>query len=237
MIKRATAARQYVPAPGSMPRTRAVAPTPAGLRHALKGLDIADTRLELVADRLYLRGQAPCYRTKQIAGRRISAAVPGVEVVNELRIAHGPASDDEVLHGIEAAIRRAAPGALRRVVARVATGDAYLSGKAHDEQERRAIEGAVWQVTGVMHVHSRLQVAGAKRSDGDVSTALTAYVARALTLPYDGIRVTYRRGIATLEGEVATAQQREAIEDLIRWHEHVRDVMNRVTVAPPPDAA
>jgi osmotically-inducible protein OsmY len=215
-----------------------VAPaTPAGLRHALKDLDILEPRIELIGDRLYLRGLAPCYRTKQIAGRRMASAAPGVEVMNELRIAHGASSDDDVLRGIEAAIRRAAPGALRRITAKVDAGDAYLNGTARDEQERSSVEAAIWQVPGVMRVHSRVRTAGDRCSDGDVSMALADYVARSLTLPYDGIRVTYRRGVAALYGEVATLQQREAIEDLIRWHEHVRDVLNHITVAPPPDVA
>lgn len=237
MIKRTTPAGPFVTSPRGARVMTVSPPAPAGLRHALKGLDIVDSRIEVVGNRLYLRGQAPCYRTKQIAGRRIAAAAPGTEVINELRVAHGAASDADVLRGIEVAIRKAAPGAIRRVTARVDGGDVHLSGAVADEPERCSIEAAVWQVPGVMHVYSRLSVSGERRPDAEVSLALTAYVARALTLPYDGIRVTYRRGVASLHGEVATLQQREAIEDLIRWHDHVRDVVNQITVAPPLGAA
>jgi len=239
MIKRVTASPPLptvAPTRTVQPMTVA-APTPAGLRHALKGLDITDARIEIVGRRLYLRGMASCYRTKQIAGRRIAEAAPGVEVTNELRIAHGPASDEDVLRGVEAAIRRAAPRALRRAKARVEAGEVYISGTMRDRQERYAVETAAWQSPGVLRVINRTTVAGVRRTDGEISIALSSYVARALTLPYDGIRVTYRRGVATIYGQVATLQQREAIEELIRWHDHVRDVINHITIAPPPDAA
>ncbi len=205
---------------------------PAQALRVLRDLRIEDPQVELVGDRLYLRGLAACYRTKQLAARRIAAGLPGLSVVNELRVAHGVASDADVTRAIEAAIRRAAPGAAGRISAHVDAGDAYVGGVAEDEQERAAVEAAAWQAPGVMHVHSRIAVPRRPEDDSDVAEALSAYISRSLTLPYGRIRVTYRDGVASLDGSVASERQREAIEDLIRWHECVTDVVNRVRVAP-----
>lgn len=205
---------------------------PAQALRALLDLRIEDPQAELVGDRLYLRGLAACYRTKQLAARRIAAELPGLSVVNELRVAHGVASDAEVTRAVEAAVRQAAPAAGGRISAHVDAGDAYIGGVAEDEEERAAIEAAVWQAPGVMHVHSRIAVPRQAENDSDVAEALSAYISRSLTLPYGRIRVTYRKGVALLDGSVASERQREAIEDLIRWHECVTDVVNRVRVAP-----
>ncbi|MHB8376371.1 MAG: BON domain-containing protein [Dehalococcoidia bacterium] len=210
---------------------RPQAPPPQALR-ALRELRIEDAQIETTGERLYLRGLAPCYRTKQMAARRVAAELPGVSVVNELRVAHGAASDAEVTRAVEAAIRRAAPGAAGRISAHVDAGDAYIGGTAADEEERGVIEAAAWQAPGVMHVHSRIMVPRRREDDSEVAQALGAYINRAVTLPYGEIRITYSEGVASLEGDVATERQREAIEDLIRWHECVTDVINHVRVAP-----
>ncbi|MBF6599091.1 MAG: BON domain-containing protein [Dehalococcoidia bacterium] len=199
---------------------------------AMAGLDIDEVVVELVAGRLYLRGIAACYRTKQLAGRRVTEAMPGVAVVNELRVAQGVASDADVTRAVEAAIGRAVPGASGRISAHVDSGDTYIGGIASSESERAEIEAAAWQAPGVMHVHNQVTVPGPDEDDGDFADGLSRYIQYSVTLPHGEIIVRYNRGVVSLDGAVATAQQRDAVEELVRWYERVSDVMNNIRVAP-----
>lgn len=205
---------------------------PREVLNALAGLDVDDARVELIAGRLYLRGQAACYKTKQRAGQRAAEAMPGVTVVNELRIAQGVSSDADVTHAVEEAIRRAVPAATGRVSAHVDSGDAYIGGMATDDDERSAIEKAAWEAPGVLQVHNQIAVPRLAESDFELAANLTLYIHHSVTLPHGDILVRYTRGVVSLDGEVATAQQREAVEELVRWHECVTDVVNNVRVAP-----
>ncbi|HEY7802442.1 MAG TPA: BON domain-containing protein [Dehalococcoidia bacterium] len=216
----------------SVPSIYRRASQPQEVLNALAGLDIDDARVELIGGRLYLRGQAACYKTKQLAGQRAADAMPGLAVVNELRIAQGVSSDADVTHAVEEAIRRAVPAATGRISAHVDSGDAYIGGIAADEAERSAIEKAAWEAPGVLQVHNQVSVPRLAESDLELAANLTLYIHHSVTLPHGDILVRYNRGVVSLDGEVATAQQREAVEELVRWHECVTDVVNNVRVAP-----
>lgn len=199
---------------------------------AVAGLDIDEVVIELIAGRLYLRGIAACYKTKQLAGRRVAEAMSGVAVVNELRVAQGVASDADVTRAVEAAIRRAVPGASGRISAHVDSGDTYIGGIASSEAERAEVEAAAWQAPGVLHVHNRVTVLGTDEDDADFADGLSRYLQYSVTLPHGEISVRYNRGVVSLDGAVATAQQRDAVEELVRWYERVSDVVNNIRVAP-----
>jgi osmotically-inducible protein OsmY len=204
---------------------------------ALQPSQIADLHVEVVDGRLILRGLAGCFKTKQLATELASAAAPDMTVVNELRVAQSPSDDRDVARNVAAAIERAVPDAGERVQIRASGGVAEIHGTARNEDERRRIESAAWQTNGVLRVECHVAVADTDARDDDLSEALAAYVKRAANVPPGAIRVEYRSGIVTIAGTARSATQAQAIEDLVRWHERVIDVVNHLRVAAPAEVS
>ncbi len=201
---------------------------------ALQDLKISNLHIEVVGDCFYLYGLAGCYKTKQIAARVVEAAVPGVCVVNELRVAQPPSTNEDVARAVGSAIARVASAATARISVDVHAGVVMLSGEASSDDERCAVEAAAWEAPGVVQVQSHLTVAQAA-TDEEIARLLNDYVGRAMNVPRDAIVVTYRRGVASLSGRAASIEQRQAIEDLVRWHDRVTDVENNLLVVKQPE--
>ncbi len=66
-------------------------------------------------------------------------------------------------------------------------------------------------------------------ADAEVAAALEAFVQRALNLPPGTITVDYNGGAATITGTCLSASRSSAIEDLVRWHDGVDSVINKLT--------
>jgi osmotically-inducible protein OsmY len=73
-------------------------------------------------------------------------------------------------------------------------------------------------------------------NDAQVAMALRDYVRRAANVPAGRVTVDFRDGVASLAGSVRSRAQAEALEDLVRWHDHVTDVDNSLRVALPGSA-
>jgi osmotically-inducible protein OsmY len=196
---------------------------------ALAGIPIERLQVDMFGDALYINGLAAGYETKQEAARRLAEALPGICVINELRVAHSGVSDTDTARAVTLAIGRIAAGS--RITVDVEDGEVHLRGIARDQAEAAAIEAAAWATLGVRHVHHRMSCQQAIEPR-QIEHALGEYIARSAGVPAESVAVRYDRGIVELRGSVATAQQREAIEDLVRWHESVIDVINRIRVAP-----
>ena len=63
--------------------------------------------------------------------------------------------------------------------------------------------------------------------DDRIAGALTAFVRAAAGTR---VSVSFADGVATISGAVATPTARAALGDLVRWHEGVRHVINRLEV-------
>ena len=200
---------------------------------ALRGTNIADAHVDAVEGRLIIRGLASSYKTKQLAGERAESAAPGMTIVNELRVAQSPSDDRHLARHVAAGIERAVPGAGKQIHVRARAGVVEIEGTAHSTDERCLIESAAWQTNGVLQVECRVTVEKADGPEVDVAAALRAYIERSANLPAGAVGVRYRAGIATISGSVGSDSQVQAIEDLIRWHEGVVDVVNRLHVALP----
>ena len=200
---------------------------------ALRGTHIADAHVDAVGGRLIIRGLASSYKTKQLAGERAESAAPGMTIVNELRVAKSPSDDRHLARHVAAAIEHAVPGAGKQIHVRARAGVVEIEGTAHSTDERCLIESAAWQTNGVLQVECRVTVEKAGGPEVDVAAALRAYIERSVNLPAGAVGVRYRAGIATISGSVGSDLQVQAIEDLIRWHEGVVDVVNRLRVAVP----
>jgi osmotically-inducible protein OsmY len=191
---------------------------------------IRDARVDCIDTRVYLRGTANCYRTKQAAARSVAEALPGRAVINELRVVHEPTGDDSVSAGVASAIHRAAPDALAHVRVSVMSGDVYLRGVAPNADFRERIEAAAWESTGVMHVHNELTALDHPVNDRDLEREIGASLTRVFNVPDDSITVACSKGVVTLSGNVTSVEQRDMIEELVRWHDSVRDVTNNLRV-------
>lgn len=71
---------------------------------------------------------------------------------------------------------------------------------------------------------------GSTTPDDRMAAALTAF---ARSTAGAGVSVAFVDGVATISGDVATPTARAALVDLVRWHEGVRHVINRVEVRAP----
>lgn len=218
------------------PTTQAVDPAGAVLE-ALGDVGIDGLHVEAVDGAVYLHGQAPCYESKRRAGERAQLAAPTEFVVNEIRVAHAGFRDDtNLVRDAEAATAAVAGGTPISVI--VDRGEVHLHGTVSSAQQRQAVESAVWDACCVERVHNHLQLAyqAGTVDDADIAFALDAYVRRAMNLPPGAIRVGYANGVATLSGIVRSNGQAQAIEDLVRWHERVSDVVSSIHVAMPTSA-
>jgi osmotically-inducible protein OsmY len=208
---------------------------PPALRRALSMLRIDELRIEFVSGVLHLHGIAPCYRAKRQAEERAAMLMPGVSVRNHLRVAERAYIDDAAIE--RDVIRRVAGLAIADLAPldiKVRDSVVSLRGPVVSEQRRRQLLDAVASVACVRNIEDHLMLLGAEPADTDVARALSEYVWRAMNLPPGAVNVSWRAGLATLTGSVRTETQRQAIEDLVLWHEHVTDVANRIRVVPRP---
>lgn len=205
---------------------------PAALQRALASLRIEEAHVEIVDECVHLHGVAPCYEQKRKAGAMAEQAT-GLPVRNEIRVALAASANDERIQQAVARELARLPGDLAGcVTVDVRDGVVRLSGSVRNAREREAIVRAAERAECVARVEDGLAVAGESLPDRDVAAALAAYVERAVNLPVGAIAVEFEAGVALLTGMVAAEAQREAIEELVRWHDGVRDVVNRLRVAP-----
>jgi osmotically-inducible protein OsmY len=211
----------------------ASAPLPSALRRALTGLGIEDLHIEAVGGQVYLHGVAACYNAKRRAAEQAAHAAPGACIHNEIRVAqHGYSYDAPLASAVKLALAALGPDVTGRVTIEVRNGMASLSGRAHDARERQALLGAASAVPRVTGVESHLILNGSGAADTELERALNDYVQRAMNLPPGIVTVTFGSGIATLSGSVPSETQRQAIEELVQWHDHVHDVVNNLRLIP-----
>lgn len=205
---------------------------PAALLRALTDLHIDDTHVEIVDGCVHLHGVASCYEQKRLAGE-LAARVTGLPVTNEMRVAlSGMAEDERVMQDVTRELARLGQSVAGRVQLDVRDGVVCIRGTARDEHERDTIARVASEVPCVARLENRLVLQAEALPDAEVTRALSAYIERAMNLPLGSVVVGFERGVASLSGSVPSAAHRQAIEELVRWHDGVRDVINKLRVAP-----
>jgi osmotically-inducible protein OsmY len=206
----------------------------AAVRQALAPLHIAELDVELVGSCLYLRGAVACYDKKRQAAELAERAAPGLPIENELRVGQAPFQADAAIRRcVTESLAALGPDVLDRVRIEVHSGVVSLFGAAHDAQERQALECAAWSACGTGRVDNHVSLLNHDLTDNEVEQALNEYVQRSLRMPPAAVAVNYRAGVAHVSGHVASASESQAIEDLLRWHDAVSDVVNRLRVIAP----
>ena len=214
----------------------AIPPSPGAVASAvLKRHGIQDAHVDEVGAHMYLRGIASCYKTKQEAAKGVADALPGRIVINELHVVHEPSGDSSVSASVGDAIREAAPDTVVHVRVFTLSGEVYLRGVVPSADLRQRIEAAAWASSGVMRVHSELTTLDHPVEDHDLEREITASLVRVINVPAGSVTVTCSGGIVVLGGDVASDEQRDMIEELVRWHDAVRDVTNNLRVRGQPN--
>jgi len=205
---------------------------------ALRRERLDQVSVEVISGCIYLRGVAGCYDKKRRAAQLAAAVAPESCIENEIRVAQMAFADeahlaDEVLSAIADDLGE---GALERVTVTTNGGVIVLKGRARDDGERHRIEQSAWAASRAARVVNQLEVDAPEVPDDEVAAALEAYIQRAMNVAPGTIEVQYRSGVASLSGRVSSTSQGEAIEDLVRWHDRVTDVENRLRVEARPVA-
>jgi osmotically-inducible protein OsmY len=198
------------------------------MQRALQRAGIIDGHVELLGADAYLRGTAPSYEIKRRASERMKAALPGARIVNEMRVACGDvASDRRLARSARQALRQRLGRAGDTVGLTVRGGIVSLHGQVRDEEQRRMAETAIWDECRVVRVLNYLRSGDGGSKTEEIARALRRYVCDAVNVEPWRIAIDYDDdGVVVLSGEVALAWQRNAIEELLRWHGLVRDVRN-----------
>lgn len=204
--------------------------TEQAIRTALAPLGIDALEVEVLNACIYLHGSVGCYDKKRQAAE-LAAAASGLEVLNELRVAHAGGGDGDALAAVRAALSRAGEDVLADVRVDFSGGCCELHGAVRTQHQRQILADLAWSVDAVTAVNNHLAVHGDDAYDEAISRALTEYVERALALPPGVVQVRYDAGTATITGTVASATYSAALEDLVRWHDGVEDVANELRVA------
>ncbi len=207
--------------------------TLSAVRSALAASHISGLRVELVDECVALRGDAACYDAKRQAGEAAQLAAPRCCIANEIRVSHAGFVDDATIaRDVALSLTRLGGDVLERVRIDVHEGVVHLYGTARDAGERLALSSAAWAATCVTRVENHLMLHDGRQADTEVARALNEYVHRAMNLPLGVVVVDYAAGVASLSGSVASETQGLAIEELVRWHDQVSDVVNRLRIAP-----
>jgi osmotically-inducible protein OsmY len=201
------------------------------VRDALAPLHIAGLEVELAGGCICLRGAAACYDKKRQAGELAERAARGLAIENDLRVGQASFQGDAALRRcVIEALAGLGPDVVDRVRVEVRGGVVSLFGAVHDGHERQALEGAAWSACGTGRVDNHVSLLRRDLTDAQVEEALNAYVRRSLQPRAAPVVVQYQGGLVQVSGQVASASESQAIEDLLRWHDGVSEVVNRLVV-------
>jgi osmotically-inducible protein OsmY len=112
-------------------------------------------------------------------------------------------------------------------------GVVTLTGWVATYVDKMTAERVAKRVYGVKAVANDVEVkvvGSAERNDGDIAAAALNALTWHARVPDDRIKVTVRRGLVTLEGDVDWGYQRDAAEQSLRNLRGVKGIVNHVKV-------
>lgn len=186
-----------------------------------------------------LTGTVPTYDDRYLAAED-AWRVKGVrEVVNELRVEPGVVrSDEEIARDVYRALTRD-PISVEGLAVRVAGGVVHLDGVAPNLRAKLAALEAIARIAGVVDVVDDLSVSPTlRRPDAAIARDVEEALRRDARLSdARAVRVAVHDGIVVLDGAVASPTEREAALQIARFTGGVRDVVDRLRLAPAPAPA
>jgi osmotically-inducible protein OsmY len=190
--------------------------------------DVEALRVLVVKGVAYIDGCVSNYQAKKII-IRLAASVPGLrKVVNRCRVVPAGLVHDEALaERVRWAIQSHPPSRSGPVAVRCKEGVVELTGTVDRPSLRLHVEDVAWSVRGVRRVLNRLQVSNASvPKDREVAQHLEQHLQHCLGVAPWQISVEVKRRTAYLRGKVQSQLLCQLAEDLVRWHPHIRDVVN-----------
>ncbi len=190
--------------------------------------DVETLRVLVVEGVAYIDGHVGDYRAKKTI-TRLATCAPGVrKVVNRSRVVPAALVHDETL---AERVRRCIQShpSLRSgpISVRCREGVIELSGTVDRPSLRLHAEDAAWSVRGVCQVLNRLQVSYAGLpKEREMGQRLEQHLRYCLGVAPWQISVEVEKGVAYLRGKVFRQPLCQLAEDLVRWHPHIRDVVN-----------
>jgi osmotically-inducible protein OsmY len=190
--------------------------------------DVQALRVLVVEGVAYIDGHVGNYQAKKTI-TRLAASAPGLrKVINRSRVVPAALVHDEAL--VERVRRCIQSHPLLRsgpISVRCREGVIELSGTVDRPSLRLHAEDVAWSVRGVQRVLNRLQVSNASvPEDREVAQHLEQHLQHCLGVAPWQISVEVERGTAHLRGRVPSQPLCQLAEDLVRWHPHIRDVVN-----------
>jgi osmotically-inducible protein OsmY len=190
--------------------------------------DVETLKVLVVEGVAYIDGHVGNYEVKKTITRLVASA-PGLrKVVNRSRVVPAALVRDEAL--AERVRRCIQSHPLLRsgpISVRCREGIIELSGMLDHLSLRLHAEDAAWSVRGVRQVLNRLQVSCASApKEREMGQRLEQHLQYCLGVAPWQISVEVERGTAYLRGRVPSRPLLQLAEDLVRWHPHIRDVVN-----------
>lgn len=190
--------------------------------------DVEALRVLVVEGVAYIDGHVGNYEVKKII-TRLAASAPGLrKVVNRSRVVPAALVHDESLaERVRWCIQsrpllRGGP-----ISVRCREGVIELAGTVDRPSLRLHAEDVAWSVRGVRQVLNRLQVSHARvPEEREMGQHLEQHLQYCLGVAPWQISVEVERGTAYLRGKVPFQPLCQLAEDLVRWHPHIRDVVN-----------
>ena len=198
---------------------------------AARALGVEGLRVFVLGSVPHIEGTAPSLRHKRAAAKLVGLLMGADHVVNRLRVAPREARTDRAIGREVRAALEEAPGVdAATLQPQVRHGVVELRGSVSTLSARCAAERAVWSVGGVADVVNRLRVAGTLASADDLARQLEADLCACLGLHPATVTVDFQEDTVHLKGTVPSPYLRLAVEDLVRAHEMVQDVVNSLAV-------
>jgi len=190
--------------------------------------DVETLKVLVVEGVVYIDGHVSNYRVKK-AISHLAASAPGLrKVVNRSRVVPAALVHDEAL--AEKVRRCIQSHPLLRggpISVRCREGIIELAGTVDRPSLRLHAEDAAWSARGVRQVLNRLQVSHAcVPEEREIGQHLEQHLQYCLGVAPWQISVEVERETAYLRGRVPSLPLRQLAEDLVRWHPHIRDVVN-----------
>lgn len=190
--------------------------------------DVEALRVLVVKGVVYIDGCVGNYQAKKTITHLAASAAGLRKVVNRSRVVPATLVNDEVL--AERVRRCIQSHPLLRsslISVRCREGVIELARTVDRPSLRLHAEDAAWSVRGVRQVLNRLQVSHVSvPEEREVGQHLERHLQYCLGVAPWQISVEVERGTAYLRGKIPSQPLRQLAEDLVRWHPHIRDVVN-----------
>ncbi|AXH36084.1 BON domain-containing protein [Humibacter sp. BT305] len=200
----------------------------------LPGIDSSSIGVAVDDGVVILSGEVDLLSDRHSVVKAVQRLAGVVTVVDDIVVRGEPgaaASDVEIAEAVNKRIAWLAALPQNTVRARVEHGLVILEGVVEHDYQRRAVERLCGHIPYVTAVSNRLQLAPEEYAAG-TQEELRRALRRQQTLNAFPLSVTFRDGIARVEGTVPSAALKRAAGSVLWKHPAVRDVENEITVRP-----